>query len=130
MNKTRIRRFGILTFTAITAMTLSMAPASALTDITIKDSAGRGKMTFHDDGDVFSVCDLKADGGAIVGKVWYKPVIGGEWTSIASEGDSSDAGCDKITSVDVEIAGNYQMRLYWNGAGYNKKIAQSRVFNE
>ncbi|MEU2716969.1 hypothetical protein [Streptomyces sp. NPDC007205] len=130
MNKSLCRRVGLIAFTALAATTLSMAPASANTDITIRDRDGLGSMTFHDDGDVFTVCNLQGRGGYIVGKVWYKPAIGGSWGVIASKSDSIGGGCAKITSVDVEDVGNYQMRMYWDGAGYDKEIARSRTFNE
>ncbi|MGW2566625.1 hypothetical protein [Streptomyces sp. NPDC001537] len=130
MNKSLFRRVGVLAFTTIAATTLSMAPASAYTDITIRDRDGLGSMTFHDDGDVFTVCNLNGRGGYIIGKIWYKPAIGGSWSATDSKADAFGGGCAKITNVDVDFVGNYQMRLYWNGAGYNKEIARSRTFNE
>ncbi|MGY3201464.1 hypothetical protein [Streptomyces sp. TE5632] len=98
------------------------------TDIEIHDAYGQGSFYFKDNGDVFTVCDTKADGAGVIGKLWYKP-IGGDWYVAASEDDGGDAGCDKFAS-DVGPVGDYQMKLYWTGVGYHKEIAKSRVFNE
>ncbi|PKT73978.1 hypothetical protein CW362_06435 [Streptomyces populi] len=119
-----------MAFTAIAATTFSMAPASAVTDITIRDSNGLGSMTFHDDGDTFTVCNLTGRSAYVIGKIWYKPAIGGDWYVTNHKADAYGGGCAKIVNTDVEIVGNYQMKLYYDGSGREKEIAHSRVFNE
>ncbi|MFE7933388.1 hypothetical protein ACFU6S_32645 [Streptomyces sp. NPDC057456] len=130
MNRSFGKRAGIVASAVIAATAISMSPASAVTDITISDSGGLGKMTFHDDGDTFTVCNLAARSSYIIGKVWYKPAIGGDWYVTNEKSDAYNGGCSKITNTDVEIVGNYQMRLYSDASGREKEIARSRVFNE
>ncbi|KPI25472.1 hypothetical protein OV320_6947 [Actinobacteria bacterium OV320] len=127
MNRVLCKRIGVTIAAAFSAIVLSIAPAAAITDITI--SAAQGKMTFHDDGDVFEVCDTKADGAAVLGRLYYKP-IGGDWYVTDEEEDGGDADCDKMPH-DINGVGSYQMKLYWLGTGYpGVLIATSRTFNE
>lgn len=106
-----------------TASQASAAEAGVLTtDITISNS--HGKMIFHDDGDMFEVCDTNADGYGMEGML-----IGAVGQTLLDVTDGGDAGCDKggynvgncLDTCDV------QMRLYWNGGG---SPTLSRWFNE
>ncbi|MFD7688384.1 hypothetical protein [Streptomyces sp. NPDC059781] len=127
MNRVLRKRIGVMVLAASSATILSIAPAAAITDIKI--SAAQGSMTFHDDGDVFEVCDTNADGAGVLGRLYYK-AIGGDWYVTDYEEDGGDAGCDKMPH-DINGVGDYQMKLYWMGTGYpGVKIAESRVFNE
>ncbi|MFF4088517.1 hypothetical protein ACFYY9_16760 [Streptomyces nigra] len=121
------RRLGITAIAATSAVIFSATPALAHTNITI--GTDQGRMTFIDDGDVFEVCDTKADGAGVVGKLWFNSYIGGDWYVEASGDDGGDDGCDKFAH-NVEDTGEFQMRLYWTGPGYDKEIARSRTFNE
>lgn len=120
--KTWMGRLAVLAAAAATAMVVSTSPAAAYTNITISDE--HGKMTFIDSGDVFEVCDTKADGHGVRGELWYDPP-GGDWYVSQWEEDGGDAGCDKFGS-DVGPVGSYKMKLKWMGV----VVAESRTFNE
>jgi hypothetical protein len=75
-------------------------------------------------GDVFEVCDTKADGHGVRGELWCKS-IGGDWYVADWEEDGGDAGCDKMPG-DVGPVGSYKMKLKWMGL----VVAESRTFNE
>ncbi|MFF7310646.1 hypothetical protein [Streptomyces sp. NPDC008137] len=127
MNRAFCKRIGVTVIAAASAMIVSIAPAAAITDIKIAGNGGT--FTFHDDGDVFEVCDTNADGAAVLGRLYYKP-IGGDWYVTEEEEDGGDGGCDKMPH-DVNGVGDYQMKLYWLGTGYPGLLqATSRVFNE
>ncbi|MFI1221124.1 MULTISPECIES: hypothetical protein [unclassified Streptomyces] len=59
----------LMTFFAGTVTTAQAAEAGPLsTDKTISLRDGRGAMTIFDGGDMFQVCDTKADGHGVVGR--------------------------------------------------------------
>ncbi|MGW1491020.1 hypothetical protein [Streptomyces sp. NBC_00191] len=82
---------------------------------------GRGKMTYIDDGDMFEVCDTRADGHGVEGQLVRK---GG--TTLITVSDGGDAGCDK-KGYNVPNSGEYQMQLWWQGGG---AAQYSQWFNE
>ncbi|MET8687661.1 hypothetical protein ABZV77_25945 [Streptomyces sp. NPDC004732] len=126
MQRSLGKRIGVVAAAVTTAVLFSASPAFALEDIEIKDPARLGVMWFHDDGDTFNVCDTRADGSGVKGKLFYKP-IGGDWYVVNSATDGGDANCGKFAN-DVNNVGDYQMKLYTLSIG--KEIAKSRVFNE
>ncbi|MBL1086487.1 hypothetical protein JK359_31750 [Streptomyces actinomycinicus] len=128
MIKTRIKRISFLAVSAATAVVFAASPASAYTDIEVTDSAHTGTFWFHDDGDTFTVCDTKVDGAGVLGRLYYKPLLG-DWYVTDHASDGGDSGCGHFAH-DVNGVGDYQMKLYWMGPGYPKEIASSRVFNE
>ncbi|MFI5801309.1 hypothetical protein [Streptomyces sp. NPDC051561] len=98
---------------AIFAGTASAAQAAEVgtmdTNKTI--SNGHGKMTYIDNGDMFQVCDTKADGYGMTGQV-IRP--GGN--PLLTVTDGGDAGCDKA-GYDVGQIWSVQMALVWDGGG-------------
>ncbi|MFB7091546.1 hypothetical protein [Streptomyces sp. NPDC056296] len=91
------------------------APAMAgdaqvlITNKTIKNDHGR--MTFYDDGDMFEVCDTKADGYGVEGQL----LLEGS-TTLLHITDGGDAGCDK-DGYDISWGRSYKMELAWTGGG-------------
>lgn len=118
-------RFGIIGIMGLAAFVLMLVPATparAYDDIIIEFDGGM--MQFHDQGDVFTVCDTVRDYLGVVGKVYYKPLFG-DWAVTAVLEDGGDPGCAK-RGINVNNVGDYQMRLYQSG----QEMARSRVFNE
>ncbi|MFE7108580.1 hypothetical protein ACFU98_05165 [Streptomyces sp. NPDC057575] len=107
-----------------TVTTAQAAEAGVLdTDIVISLPDGRGKMTYIDDGDMFQVCDTRADGHGVEGTV-----IDDMGRRKLTVDDGGDAGCDKggwnVPNTPLDY---YQMTLMWNGGG---PTVYSRKFNE
>ncbi|MFJ1734934.1 hypothetical protein [Streptomyces sp. NPDC088254] len=98
------------------AMMVTLAPsAQAASDKTITLPQGRGYMKFIDDGDVFQVCDTKADGHGVTGTLWVRNV--GGVTSVATTvDDGGNSGCDK-KGYNIGQLASYRMELCWNGGG-------------
>ncbi|MFE7105354.1 hypothetical protein ACFU98_18380 [Streptomyces sp. NPDC057575] len=112
----------IATVFAGTMSTAQAAEAGVLTsNKTISIPGGRGTMTFIDDGDMFQVCDTKADGHGVSGRL-----IDDSYREKIYITDGGDAGCDK-KGYDVGQFGSYQMQLSWDGDGY---AVTSEWFNE
>ncbi len=91
------------------------ASAQADSDKQINLPSSRGYMHFHDDGDVFSVCDTKADGYGVTGALWVRNSAGIEsrlWTL----DDGGDSGCDK-KGENIGQLSVYKMEVWWNGGG-------------
>ncbi|MFI5806800.1 hypothetical protein [Streptomyces sp. NPDC051561] len=95
-------------------------PAMADTNRTISNS--HGKFTFIDDGDMFEVCDTKADGHGVTGKL----LESGSNDFVLTVTDGGDSGCDK-KGYNIGNLREYQMWLSWNGGGATVK---SIWFNE
>ncbi|WP_408991089.1 hypothetical protein [Streptomyces sp. 1268] len=79
------------------------------TNITVKSS--RGYMIFHDDGDMFSICDTNADGYGVEGQL----VDYFTGTTYLYIDDGGDSGCDK-KGYDISSA-YYRMHFWWSGDG-------------
>ncbi|MER5306160.1 hypothetical protein ABT039_42800 [Streptomyces lasiicapitis] len=127
MKRSLSKRIGVVAVAVATAVLVPASPALALEDIEIGGGPhDSGYMIYHDNGDTFQVCDIRADGSGVNGKLLYKP-IGGDWRVIKTKVDGGDAGCGKFKE-DVNNFGDYQMKLY--SLGINRLIAKSRVFNE
>ncbi|MEU0576279.1 hypothetical protein ABZ465_03010 [Streptomyces griseoincarnatus] len=93
-------------------------PASADSDIILKSS--RGYFLYHDDGDMFRVCDTNADGHGVTGVLMENndnsPVPG--YGEVLRVDDGGDSGCDKAGfNVQPSPSYTYQMRFWWNGGG-------------
>ncbi|RZU17091.1 hypothetical protein [Streptomyces sp. BK239] len=98
------------------AMVVTLAPsAQAVSDKTITLPQGRGYMKFIDDGDVFKVCDTKADGHGVTGTLWVRN-IGGVTSVATTVDDGGNSGCDK-KGYNVGQLASYRMELCWNGGG-------------
>ncbi|WP_433545940.1 hypothetical protein ACQPZG_12860 [Streptomyces sp. CA-294286] len=115
------RSFTRMAVTGVAAATLLVAtatPAMADSDIILKFN--HGYFLYHDNGDMFEVCDTKADGHGVVGRLMENndnsPVPG--FGEILRVDDGGDAGCDKKGhDVQKSPSYTYQMRLHWNGGG-------------
>lgn len=111
---------------AVLAVTPSPALAAALdTNRTI--SSSRGKFTFTDDGDMFEVCDTKADGHGMTGEL-VQVYSGGANQVRRTITDGGDANCGKKGyNIGNQFNEQYEMWLTWNGGGATVK---SERFNE
>ncbi|NUV71420.1 MULTISPECIES: hypothetical protein [unclassified Streptomyces] len=87
------------------------------TNITVKSS--RGYMIFHDDGDMFSICDTNADGHGVEGQLvdYYTG------TTYLYIDDGGDSGCDK-KGYDISSGTHYVMQFWWSGDGVVRKSAR------
>lgn len=110
----------------VAVATIVGSAGTAMADDKTISVSGRGTMTFIDDGDVFKVCDTKADGYGVTGELFYQPWIGDERLVLTVD-DGGDAGCDK-GGYNVGNDGTYRMRLCWNGPG--SYCTWSGEFNE
>ncbi|WP_393058969.1 hypothetical protein [Streptomyces sp. LN549] len=98
---------------AVMAATASpaMAAESGALDTNKTLSNSHGHMTYIDDGDMFEVCDTKADGYGVEGQL-----ISHKQTELYVN-DGGDAGCDK-GGFNVGNSGpTYQMQFWWSGGG-------------
>ncbi|MFG5723428.1 hypothetical protein [Streptomyces murinus] len=114
MNISRLSRLaavGAVTFTAIAASTV---PASAHSDKIVYLPNGRGYMKFYDNGDVFEVCDTKADGHGVTGQLWAKNQITQNGSTVFTLKDGGDKGCDK-KAYDIGKLHTYSMQVEWDG---------------
>ncbi|MFG2001197.1 hypothetical protein ACGFNU_18830 [Spirillospora sp. NPDC048911] len=125
MMKSWLTRAAVVGGVAVT-MIAGFAGTAMADDKTIRLPGGYGTMTFIDDGDVFKICDTRADGHGVSGEVWFQPWIGDE-DIVLSIDDGGDAGCDK-KGYNVGNDGEYQMRLCWDGP--NGTCIWSDEFNE
>ncbi|MFJ9041601.1 hypothetical protein ACIRF8_34170 [Streptomyces sp. NPDC102406] len=92
------------------------------TDMTLT-LPNRGKMVFHDDGDMFEVCDTKADGHGMTGYLMNSDTK----RNLLIITDGGDAGCDKDGWNVDNWPSSYQMELAWDGGGPS---VYSALFNE
>ncbi|MFE7108581.1 hypothetical protein ACFU98_05160 [Streptomyces sp. NPDC057575] len=99
---------------AVFAGTVTTAQAADVgvldTNKTISNSHGR--MTYIDDGDMFEVCDTKADGYGMTGQV----VVATTGNPVLTVTDGGDAGCDK-GGYNVGQLFSVYMAVVWNGGG-------------
>ncbi|MEV0241845.1 hypothetical protein AB0I06_18210 [Streptomyces sp. NPDC050674] len=95
-------------FTGIAAPAMASDTQVRITNKTISNDHGR--MTFYDDGDMFEVCDTKADGQGVEGQL-----LEGDKTVLYLT-DGGDAGCDK-GGYDISWGKSYYMELAWMGGG-------------
>ncbi|MFB7091545.1 hypothetical protein [Streptomyces sp. NPDC056296] len=95
----------------------AMAADSSVLETNKKISlpSGRGTMTYIDDGDMFQVCDTRADGYGVTGQL--RDDASG-WPTLIEVTDGGDAGCDKKGyNVGNGISEDYIMWLWWDGGG-------------
>jgi hypothetical protein len=90
-------------------------------------SGGRGDMAFHDDGDVFEVCDTKADGAGVTGYVYEKNPVTLNVRLVRSVSDGGDAGCGKISDYDV---GRWQIYMLLESHAAGVPSVKSGWFRE
>ncbi len=112
-------RIAVAGAAAATVLAATATPASADSDIIVKNS--HGYMLFHDDGDVFEICDTNADGHGVEGQV----VSYWTGTTFLYINDGGDKGCDK-DGYDIRSHG-YAMHFWWSGDGV---VYKSGKFDE
>ncbi|MFB7091547.1 hypothetical protein [Streptomyces sp. NPDC056296] len=101
----------------------AMAGDAQVLDTNKTISNDHGYMTYLDNGDMFVVCDTKADGYGMTGIVQTPKAIPLDKLKIT---DGGDAGCDK-DGIDVTNSSDYRMKLTWDGGGLS---VYSAWFNE
>lgn len=119
----------VLAGTAAVALVTGTSGAASAADSTLflSDIDGRslGTMTHLDpDPDTFRVCDTRADGHGVTGKLYI--YIGG-WQLRETQADGGDAGCDYFDYNVVSYTSKYLMKICWNGPG---EICAKKEFTE
>ncbi len=112
MYKTWITRVAVGSAMALAMVGLTAAPAAAASNKTLDDSHGR--FTFIDDGDVFKVCDDKADGHGVTGQLQLRSGVTGRLSTVMTINDGGDDGCDK-QGFNIGNWHTYRMVYWWNG---------------
>ncbi|WP_330289410.1 hypothetical protein [Streptomyces sp. NBC_00576] len=108
MIKSKLAR-ATLVVGASAALVVGMSSsAQAITNETVYLPDDRGYMHFHDDGDVFSVCDTRADGYGVSGNLFNADNAG-----LFTLKDNTDDGCAK-KGYDVGIRA-VRMQVWWDG---------------
>ena len=126
MYKTWLTRLAVAAAMAMALMGLTAAPAAAATNKTLVDS--HGQFTFIDDGDVFQICDNKADGHGVTGQLQLRSGVDGSLKTVMTINDGGDDGCDK-QGFNIGNWHTYRMVYWWNG---NKSgtVQVTEFFNE
>jgi hypothetical protein len=124
--KSMLARIAMVAVGAAAMMVTMPAPAQADTDKTISLPYNRGYFKFIDDGDVFKVCDTKADGYGVRGTLYGMNNFTGVVYVALVVDDGGDSGCDK-NGYNIGQLGSYKMELCWNGGG---PCVYSEWFNE
>ncbi|HIV58100.1 MAG TPA: hypothetical protein H9902_09100 [Candidatus Stackebrandtia faecavium] len=126
MYKTWLTRLAVAAAMAMALVGLTAAPAAAATNKTLVDS--HGQFTFIDDGDVFQICDNKADGHGVTGQLQLRSGVDGSLKTVMTINDGGDDGCDK-QGFNIGNWHTYRMVYWWNG---NKSgtVQVTEFFNE
>ncbi|SCL69101.1 hypothetical protein GA0070606_4976 [Micromonospora citrea] len=128
MSKPWFARAAVVGGIVVATIVGSTAPALA-SNKSLSLSGGRGTMTFIDDGDMFQVCDTRADGHGVTGELFYRSWLEPTSRRVLTVDDGGDSGCDK-SGYNVGNDGYYQMRLCWNGWDPIVSCQWSEEFNE
>ncbi|MGW0665450.1 hypothetical protein [Streptomyces sp. NPDC002746] len=115
MIKAKFTHIAMVGAAAVAMMVGSTAPAMADTNKIVYLPDGRGYIKFIDDGDVFQICDTKADGHGVTGRLDYR--TGGVGNILWYEEDGGDSGCDNHPYNIGNWPKEYQMGIKWNGGG-------------
>lgn len=126
MRKTWIARLIVAGVPALALVGLTATPAAAVENKTLVDS--HGQFTFIDDGDVFKICDTKADGYGVTGQLQLRSGVDGSISTVMTIEDGGDDGCDK-KGFNIGNWHTYRMIYWWNG-NKNGTIQHSPWFNE
>ncbi|MGW4874430.1 hypothetical protein [Streptomyces chartreusis] len=116
MTRSRLSRLAALGTATLSMIIASATPSSADSDKTVYLPGGRGYMKFHDNGDVFEVCDTKADGHGVAGMLWEKNQVTQNAKTVLVLEDGGDSGCAK-KGHDIGNVYTYSMNISWNGGG-------------
>ncbi|MFI1356795.1 hypothetical protein ACH4TV_24920 [Streptomyces sp. NPDC020898] len=127
MRKYRVAHGAVAVAGALALVVGATAPAGAA-DTKLKLKRGGhtiGTMTHLDpDPDTFRVCDTRADGHGVTGKLYMYQA---GWQLKETKADGGDAGCDYFDYNVVPYAAAYLMKLCWNGPG---EVCVKKEFNE
>ncbi|CAM3198965.1 hypothetical protein [Stackebrandtia soli] len=126
MRKTWITRLAVAGAMALALVGLTAAPAAAATNKTLVDS--HGQFTFIDDGDVFQICDNKADGYGVTGQLQLRSGVDGSISTVMTINDGGDDGCDK-QGFNIGNWHTYRM-IYWWGGNKSGTLQATGWFNE
>ncbi|MEU6482640.1 hypothetical protein [Streptomyces sp. NPDC046887] len=117
MPKYRVVRAALAVAGAV-ALVAGTSGSAHAADLTLKVKRGGhtvGTMTHLDaDPDTFRVCDTRADGYGVTGKL-YMYTAG--WQLKETQADGGDAGCDSFDYNVVPYVGKYLMKVCWDGPG-------------
>ncbi|MFD7612549.1 hypothetical protein [Streptomyces sp. NPDC059828] len=112
---------------ALTLVVGATGTASAA-DTTLRLKRGGntiGTMThLDDDPDTFRVCDTRADGHGVTGKL-YMYTAG--WQLKETKEDGGDSGCGYFDYNVVPYVAKYMLKLCWNGPG---EVCVKKEFTE
>ncbi|MFE6128429.1 MULTISPECIES: hypothetical protein [unclassified Streptomyces] len=115
---------------AVGAITLVAAASgtAAAADTTLRLSRGGhtiGTMTHLDpDPDTFRVCDTRADGHGVTGKL-YVYLAG--WQLKETKQDGGDSACGYFDYNVIPYGAKYLLKLCWNGPG---EVCSQKEFTE
>ena len=127
MRKIHWARAAVATVGAMTFIAVAAGPASA-GDTKLRLSRGGhtiGTMTHLDpDPDTFRVCDTRADGHGVTGKL-YLYFAG--WQLKETKSDGGDSACGYFDYNVVPYGAKYLMKLCWNGPG---EVCVTKEFTE
>ena len=126
MYKTWITRLAVAGAMALALVGLTAAPAAAATNKTLVDS--HGQFTFIDDGDMFQICDNKADGHGVTGQLQLRSGLDGSLKTVMTINDGGDSGCDK-QGFNIGNWHTYRMVYWWNG-NTSGTVQVTEYFNE
>ncbi|XUL89828.1 hypothetical protein ACQ86D_27050 [Streptomyces galilaeus] len=126
MTRSKLSRLAAIGAATLAVIGGSAAPASANSDKILYLPGGRGYIKYHDDGDVFTVCDTKADGHGVTGTLIAINQVTQNGGTVWTLDDGGDSGCGK-KAYDVGNLYTYQMTINWHG---NSDWYFSEWFNE
>lgn len=132
MNRARIgRRSGAAAaaLAAVALLAVSASPASATSNKTIS-YGDRGYMEFIDDGDVFKLCDIRADGHGVDGYLMRRDgILGGNFQQLWVITNLGGNGTCIKKAYNIGNSYDYQMQIWWRG-DYADGGVSSDWFNE
>ncbi|WKN17499.1 hypothetical protein NEH83_26955 [Streptomyces sp. JUS-F4] len=102
-------RAAVAAVSAVALVGMMASPASAA-DKTLSLGAV-GYMKFIDKGDIFKVCDTRAEGSGVYGTLWYDSfVTTGGYKRVFNLSDGGDKGCGRKVH-DIGNGGHYVMTV-------------------
>ncbi|KUN75746.1 hypothetical protein [Streptomyces griseoruber] len=108
MFKSKLARATLVVSASAVLVVAMSSSAQAITNKTVSLPDSRGYMHFHDDGDVFSVCDTRADGHGVSGNL-----MNADNAVVFTLKDDTDDGCAK-KGYNVGIRA-VRMEIWWDG---------------
>jgi len=112
MRKTWIGRLIVAGVPALALVGMTAAPASATTNKVLDDS--HGSFTFIDDGDVFKICDTKADAHGVKGQLQLRSGVDGSISTVMTISADGNGNCDS-QGFNIGNIHSYRMIYWWKG---------------